>query len=439
MGIRTGTLRRAAAGAALLAVLVAGMPAPGRAAADSLVLAALHTLETSYVEPVDASALLDAAIAALRQATGLGEDLLPGIPPGTGAAQATAAFSSAFDRAIAAGRLDPRHLAFAATAGMLASLHDSHTYFLDPARFREEQETLRGAAGYSGIGVLLASVDDGTGGRLAFVAYVFPGSPAARAGLRRFDRIVGVDGWPLRRASVEELVRALRGPVGTPVALSVRRGDRVFDVQVTRAPIRIPPVEARLLAGGTAYVKLFGFSRGTTAQLRGALGTLAHRVDIHALILDLRSNGGGLLVEASGVAGLFLTPGTVIGHVEDRLHHRSTLRAVGEPLFRGTPLVVLTNKETASSAELLAQALRDEGRATLVGEHTAGALGGSTLVPLPEGGMSVTVERITGARDERIEGVGITPDRPIALTATDVERERDPQLDAARSVAAQLR
>src|SRR5579883_1565901 len=80
MGIRTGTLRRAAAGAALLAVLVAGMPAPGRAAADSLVLAALHTLETSYVEPVDASALLDAAIAALRQATGLGEDLLPGIP-----------------------------------------------------------------------------------------------------------------------------------------------------------------------------------------------------------------------------------------------------------------------------------------------------------------------------------------------------------------------
>src|SRR5579875_2350520 len=245
MGIRTGTLRRAAAGAALLAVLVAGMPAPGRAAADSLVLAALHTLETSYVEPVDAPALLDAAIAALRQATGLGEDLLPGIPPGTGAAQATAAFSSAFDRAIAAGRLDPRHLAFAATAGMLASLHDSHTYFLDPARFREEQETLRGAAGYSGIGVLLASVDDGTGGRLAFVAYVFPGSPAARAGLRRFDRIVGVDGWPLRRASVEELVRALRGPVGTPVALSVRRGDRVFDVQVTRAPIRIPPVDAR--------------------------------------------------------------------------------------------------------------------------------------------------------------------------------------------------
>lgn len=406
-------------------------PPPG----DALALAALRILEADYVDPVNVPDLLDAAVAALRQAAGLSDNALPGIPPGATVAQATSAFSAAFSRGAATGRLDATHLAYAAVAGMLASLHDSHTYFLDPARFREEQDTLRGAAGYTGIGVLLASVDEAGGGRFAFVAYVFPGSPAARAGLRRFDRIVEVNGWPLQHATVEQVVRALRGPVGTPAALSVRRGGRVLYVQVVRAPIRIPPVEAHLIASGVAYVKLFGFPRGTALRLREVLEAMRRRTEIHSLILDLRSNGGGLLLEASGVAGLFLPPGTVLGHVEERDHRRSTLRSVGDPLFPGTPLVVLINKETASSAELLAQALRDHRHTPLVGGKTAGALGGSTLVALPEGGMSVTVERITGAAGEQIEGVGVVPDVPVGLTAADVEAGRDPQLEAARSLA----
>lgn len=405
---------------------------PAYAADGSLVVAALRALDQYYVKPVDDVGLLNTAIGALRTATDLDTDALPEVPQGAAGASASRMFLAEFDRAVQAGKGgSATDLAYAATRAMLASLHDSHVNYYTPAAFAEFERNLAGQASYAGIGVFVKSIKDTDGTTVAFVAAAFPGAPAARAGLQRFDRILRVDGKDVSGMTAGNLVPLLRGSASSAVSVTVKRRDQTLTVSVVRQAIQIPPVDAYFIRPGVAYVRLLGFSRGAGHDVRSALRSLASRGAISSVILDLRNNGGGLIGEGSVVAGAFLPPGTLLAHTVERARPPAELTSTGTPIVDRARLVVLVDDGTASTAELLTAGLRDAHRATLIGEKTAGALGVAMRYALPEGGIEVTVSQVTGPQHEQIEGVGITPGVQVGLTVAEVARGEDGQLEAA--------
>jgi carboxyl-terminal processing protease len=419
--------------AAMLAALLIVVPAVSHradGAKATLVIAALRVLEQEYVEPVDRVQLLNAATAVLRAGTHLGTDTLPDIRSGTSESRAVAEFSATFSRAAQTRVASETDLAYAATAGMLASLHDSHTYFLDPTALREARRQLTGHPSFSGIGVSIVSSQDAAGVRWIFIEHVFPESPAVKAGLKRFDKIVDVDGKSLRNVMAVDASELLRGPAGSPVSLTVARAGKELKVSVVRAPIVVPPVDASFLRPGIAYLKVFEFSRGAGSGARRAIEALAATGPIHSIVLDLRGNPGGLITEAADLSSLFLPPRATVARVLERGKPPTVLMAAGDPIYPRKPLVVLVNGGSASGSEIVAGALRDHQRAPIVGEKTAGALAGSVIARLPEGGMSVTVERILLPKSAQVEGVGISPNVAVELTGAAMERGEDPQLEA---------
>jgi carboxyl-terminal processing protease len=417
------------------AVTAGAVPAANAAANGSLVIAALDMLQRNYVDPVNPTELLNAAIAAMRQETHADTIALPDIPAGATAMEAQQTFLQEFNHAASLGTMPEDQLAYDATSGMLESLHDSHVYYMDPSRFQENRQSLEGNPGFTGIGIMITGQADAAGVHWVFVDNVFPGSPAEAAGLKRFDRITSVDGKSLRNGTVEQASQWIRGPAGSPVALTIDRAGQTQQITVTRAAIEARPVTAQFAQPGVAYVRLFEFSKYAARDVRSGLGQLAEQAPIHSIILDLRDNPGGLISEAVGVASLFLPTGTPLAKISDR-DSSSTLRTMGGgATYADTPLVVLTNGGSASGSEILAAAFKDLHRAQIVGEKTAGALGGAIDVALPEGGMSITVERITSPEGHVVEGVGVAPDVAVTLGEADMEQGVDPQLQAALRAA----
>ncbi len=433
MHLSRNSLRPWLAGFLVAALLLAPFTQVQHAAAadGSLVIAAIRVLEQQYVDPVQPVPLLNAAIATLRKAAHLGADALPDIAPGTPESEAASAFTAEFSRAAQTQALPETQLAYLTTQGMLESLHDSHVYFLTPAQLREEQRQLFGNPVFTGIGVTITQRKDAGGVGWIFVEDVYPGSPARSAGIRRFDKIVQVDGKSLQNMDVLSASQLIRGPAGSTANLVIQRNAQTLQIPVVRGPIRLAPVEGQWLRPGVAYVKVFGFSQGAGRQLRQTLEGLATEGPIRSVVLDLRGNSGGLIVEASSVGGVFMPPRTVLARIIERGQEPSTLRTAGIPVLPRTPLVVLVDGMSASASEILTGAFKDYQRGTIVGEKTAGALGGSVTVPLPDGGMSVTVERILTPKNVQVEGVGITPDVAVMVTVEDMERGQDTQLAAA--------
>jgi carboxyl-terminal processing protease len=415
--------------AAILVVGAAAVTRPAEAADASLVVAALEVLEQNYVDPVNPVERLNVAIEALRQATHQDADALPSIPPDTTLRDAEAAFVAEFNRASPAGSAS--QLAYAVTQAMLASLHDSHTYFVPPPQFQERRRELIGAPGVTGIGIRIASRKDESGAGWIFVEDVLPESPADKAGIRRFDRVLEVGETSLQNVTAGEASDAIRGPAGSTADLVLQRGGQIVRVAVVRDPIPAVPAYARFIEPGIVYARLYLFARGAGRALGAALEALAAEGPVRSIILDLRENPGGLVGEAVRVGGLFLPPDTNLANVVDRVDGMSTLRTMGPPLFPDTPLIILVDSRSASASEMIAGVLKELGRATIVGERTAGALGGAIEVALPEGGMSVTVERIKTPGGMEIENVGVGPDAPVALTVADMERGEDTQLQEA--------
>ena len=419
-------------------ILLTNIPREARAAGadSSLVLAALHVVETDYVKPVDAIKLLNAAVAGLRKATNQGPLVLPDIPGGVGEFQAVDTFRREFSQALKAGPVPETDLAYTATREMLASLHDSHVYYMDPTDFKQRQEQKSGTVKYAGMGVVIKAFKGDSEANEIFVTEVFPGSPAAAAGIRQFDKITGVNGTPVPpTASGSDVAGQTRGPEGSSVVVTIERGGQTLTVPVVRGPIQFSQVEARMLQPGVVYARLFSFSAGAGDQLRRLLKPLMAEGTIRAVILDLRGNWGGYLREAESVAGIFLPARTMLARVLQRTGGQTELVARGDELLPHVLLAVLMDSGTASSAEVVVGALKNAHRATSIGEKTAGALGSAREVSLPAGGMSVTISLVIGPQYEQIEGVGITPENQVKLSIADLERGVDTQLDAALNVS----
>jgi carboxyl-terminal processing protease len=415
------------------------LAAAGLHAADSpdpsveTILAALSTLETTYVEPVQPVPLLNVALDALRAPLALDASTVPPIPASTPESQARAAFSDEFQTVVRATNMPSSRIATIAVVGMLASLHDSHTSFLTAAQFAESQRELSGEASYAGTGMAVGVVKGPDGTSWPVAMDVFPGGPAAKAGLARLDIIAAVDGVSTANADVTQVANELRGQPATQVLLTIHRGGRTLNVGLVRSKVSIPAVWSRTIGGDVLVIRLYEFADDASLGVRRAIMDDPQRP--RAIVLDLRGDPGGYLDEARLVAGIFVPNGSTIGYVQQRGGGLVPLRSQGIPVYAG-PLTILIDQGTASSAEIIASAMKDLHRATLVGDTSAGALGGAETVGLPGGAMSVTVLRIVAPQHEQIEGVGVAPDLPVALTGDNILSGQDSQLQRALESAA---
>ena len=431
----TPRVLRLAAGL-LIATSLTSSPTAGQAADSSLVLSAIGVLEREYVKPVNALALLNAAIAALRAATHAGPETLPDIASGVQETQANEMFAQRFAQAAQIGGVPQDDLAYTATREMLASLHDSQVIYYDPMTWADRQREQIGQPGFVGIGVWLLSRKDGDGISWAFIDMVFPHSPAQAAGLKRFDKFIEIGGRSAKGFDATEAAKTLRGAPGSTVALTVLRAGRPVVVSIARAPIKIKP-SGVLPQPGIAYVRIIGFDTGAADDLRNEVTSLQSKGTIRAIILDLRGKGPGWgeFQEIQSVAGVFLPAQTPLARARTR-GQDAVLGAGAGPVRLSIPLVVLVDEETAGAAETLAYGLKASHRGRIVGQKTSGGVGGGHPVALPEGGMFVRSLEIVGMQNEQIDGVGIVPDTLVRLTEDDMERGTDTQLDAALKAAA---
>ena len=285
--------------------------------------------------------------------------------------------------------IDVEELYDAALEGVVSKLGDPNSSLLQAPDW--EDMRIRTQGEYGGVGLEVS-------GRDSFVTVVapIPGTPGARAGLRPGDRIVEVEGRSVVGWGTDRVAQILRGEPGTSVRMGVRRhgADRVIPFEITRAVIQLKAVPfAVLLEGGVGYVPVEIFNGTTTEEVRTRLDSLGAE-GMTSLVLDLRRNRGGLLLEGVGLADLFLDAGSDIVEVRGRASARESYRAADAQARPGLPVVVLVDNGTASAAEIVAGALQDHDRALLIGAPTFGKGSVQSLFPVAGG----RVLKLTTAR-----------------------------------------
>ena len=312
-----------------------------------------------------------------------------------------------------------------AIRGMLDSLGDPHTAFMDPSEFQQANAPLEGE--YDGIG---AYVD--TTGEFLTIISPMPGSPAENAGLKPGDVVIAIDGEDMTGIDPNLVLRKILGPAGTEIEMKLQRKDSEdFTVKITRAKILLPSVESKMLDNNIAYINLSSFADDTGAKLRQDLKDLLTK-EPKGIILDLRNDGGGYLDTAVDVVSQFLKEGTVlIEQYGDMTEHKYEVRSGG--LATEIPIVVLVNGGTASAAEITAGAIQDYERGILIGEKTygKGSVQQWSSLPNDAGAIRVTIARWLTPLGRQINKIGLNPDIEITLTQEDVDAKRDPQLDRA--------
>jgi carboxyl-terminal processing protease len=332
----------------------------------------------------------------------------------------------------------------AATEGMLAALNpgkENWNTLLTPRNIQDTQIEISGQL--TGIG---ATLDFDTATKNARVRGIIPGSAAEKDGLRKLDTVLSVNGK--RYPDLVSMIMDIRGKAGESVKLKVLREDRVLDIKVTRAAIKIPLVVTADIDSKTGYLEISGFSNESAVDLKTKLKTFKDK-KLTKLIIDLRSNEGGVFEKALDVAGTFFNQGTVIAKAKSRVGSTKEFKATGEAWNPETKLIVLIGPETASSAEILAASLKENRNAVLVGEKTAGKWSVESLERLPNDYyMKYTVMSLTSPSGKSYEGVGIKPDFEIGKRnegdsigydfTRDIKSriEKDPSLKAAVELSA---
>ncbi len=321
----------------------------------------------------------------------------------------------AFEQFVEDGDITIAQLNVAAIEGVIDALSDPYTAFLDPDDLRLDQEDLQGS--FEGIGAFVDTNDEG------YVLVVAPieGAPAAAAGIRAGDVVLEVNGEPTNEMSLREAILRIRGPRGTSVTLLVQHlldGEPV-EIVVTRADIAVDSVSLNSETDEIVRIQINRFSQRTPSELREAL-TQAVALEAQGLIIDLRFNPGGLLAETVQVADEFLDGGLVL-YEQDSEGRRLDWNADSRGLATEIPLVILVNEFSASGAEVLAGALQDHDRATLIGSQTFGKGSVTHLRSLRDGsGIYVTFARWYTPTGRLIEGDGITPDIVVPIIEADL-------------------
>lgn len=323
----------------------------------------------------------------------------------------------------------PEQRTYGAVRGMVETLGDPYTVFVEPQPRRLERDELRGEFG--GIGVTIQKQDSGE-----IVLRPMPGLAAAQAGVFDGDVLIAVDGVAIGpEATLDDVAVRVRGEVGTTVAIAVRRTGEpeALHFTIRRQRIENPSIEWRLLEQdpATGYVAIRIFNERTARELEAAITDLKAQ-GMTRLALDLRHNPGGLVEAAIDVTSHFLSDGVVF--IQKTHDERETIqRARPGGVATGIPLVILVDGSTASASEIVSGALQDAGRALLIGERTFGKGSVQTVLDLEDGSsVHVTTARWYTPSRRQLDGQGLEPDIAVArATQEQVEQGVDPVLDAA--------
>lgn len=306
--------------------------------------------------------------------------------------------------------------------GMLSSL-DPHSSFMSPSDFEAMQVTTSGE--YGGLGIEV-TMDEG------FIKVVTPmdDTPADRAGIEPGDLISAINGKPIIGLGMDEAVRGMRGEAGTDLTVTIlRRGVEPFDVELTREVIKPKSVNWRVVGEDIAYFRVTTFNERTTELLEDAADAARSELGSRprGIVLDLRNNGGGLLDQAVTVTDMFLSGGEVVSTIGRRAGDVARFNARSGEVFRNVPIVVLVNNGSASASEIVAGALQDRGRATVLGVTSFGKGSVQTVIPLggDRGAIRLTTARYYTPSGRSIQATGIEPDVEVAqrrMSEEDLEK-----------------
>jgi len=320
--------------------------------------------------------------------------------------------------------VDLRDVEYAACNGMLHTL-DPHSVLLSPDAYKEMNISTQGQFG--GLGIVISIRD-----QLLTVMNPMPSTPAGRAGVKKYDRILKINNESTLNMGLNEAVSHLRGAPGTKVTVWIHRdgtdgwqGTKPFEL--TREVIHVSSVEHKLLDGGIGYVRLKQFAANTTSDLQAALADMKKSGELKGLVLDLRGNPGGLLDQAAKVVDTFVNEGPIVATVGNPSEGREEKDAHGEGTEPNYPLAVLVNGSSASASEIVTGALKNHDRAVIMGDTTFGK-GSVQLVfqDMPEkAALKLTIAQyLTEPGDVSIQGVGVTPDVELdAMTADPLEMD----------------
>ena len=303
--------------------------------------------------------------------------------------------------------VDPEDVDTGMLKGLFEGLGDVYSYYMTPSEYEQLMISLTGV--YSGVGVTISAGDSG------YVEVVTPtkGSPAEAAGLRKGDLILAVDGTEYAGSDLDTCAAAIRGPENTDVTLTVRRGEEIFDVTITRKTIITQTVEYKMLEDGVGYIAISGFEENTATDFKEALQAIQNG-GATSFVLDLRDNGGGLVDAAVSIADELLDQG-VVAYTEDHNGNKSYYRTRNGRT--ALPYVVLVNEGSASSSEILSAGIKDNNGAPLVGVTTYGKGIIQTVEQLTDGsGIKMTILQYYSPNGSVIHKQGIEPDYVVELT-----------------------
>jgi len=292
-----------------------------------------------------------------------------------------------------------------AIRGMVSDL-DPHSEYLDANEYRDIRISTTGS--YTGVGIEVAKIDDA-------IRVISPiaGSPAARSGIRSGDELIAVNGNALESGRLKDALAMLHGQIGSEITISVLRDDQMIDHAMRRQVIRVASVHKEFLGPSYGYVRVNQFSENTAQELVRAVDDLqeAHGGMLDGMVLDLRNNPGGVLDSAVEVSDLFLDSGVIVTADGRSLQSRFTRSARRGDILDGAAMVVLVNSGSASASEIVAGALQDHNRATIVGTATFGKGLVQTVMPLSKGrAIKITTSRYYTPSGDSIHDVGIEPD-----------------------------
>lgn len=325
-------------------------------------------------------------------------------------------------------KLKTKEDAYVAIETMLTSLNDPYTRFLDPKEFSEETQSIKGSL--KGIGTQIGLRD----GELVIIAPL-EDSPAERAGLLADDRILEINGESTKGISIDAAADKIRGEKGTTVTLLIQRKgvpNKIYSVVRDEIEVKSvsckPPFETTKIPGDIQYIRLSSFiSKNAAGEIESILNNSS---GMKGFIIDLRSNPGGLLTNAIYISDMLLRGGVIVSTV-DRDSYKTTTRARMQQVT-DKPIVVLINKGSASASEILSGALKDNHRATIVGEQSFGKGLVQEINKLPdEAGMNITIQRYLTPSGSDIHKKGITPDVVVELTQENADAKDDVQLKKA--------
>lgn len=332
------------------------------------------------------------------------------------------------------GEIDEEKLIEGAIKGYVEGLEDPYTEYLTKEEMKDFTEETSGE--YVGIGVYITNYKTNNS---ILVVGVMKGSPALDAGMQAGDIIEKIDGTLYTGEQLNAATRVLKGQEGTNVKVTIVRDGKEEELNIVRKKITVDHVASQMLEDNIGYIQVDSFDSGVADRAEEQLNELKEK-GAKGIILDLRSNGGGIVDEATGIADLFLNKGETVLITKGKSENEDETKAKKDPIIKDIPLVVLVNQGSASASEILAGALKDKYGATIVGMNTYGKGVIQTLYSLSNGGgLKITTEEYYTPNHNKINKVGIKPDVEIELTKDsdgnyETEMNKDAQLLKAEEI-----